>query len=523
MADGALLQTLSLRKEFGGLTAVDDVEFTVPEGSIVSLIGPNGAGKTTFFNMLTGVYKPTAGRVIFAGQDLTGKPPHTFTQHGIGRTFQNIRLFKNMTALENVLVGMHVRLRGNLFEAIVRTPRVRSEEKGAREKARELLEFSGLGRVDEEIGKNLSYGDQRRLEVARALATEPKLLLLDEPTAGMNPQETLEFTAFVGRLRTERGLTVLLIEHDMRVVMGVSDRVTVLDYGKKIAEGTPQEIQVNERVIEAYLGSAAVSSEPDAGTGQPARRPARPRQATAEGGAPGAMLALQSIETFYGSIQALKGISIEVHEGEIVTLIGANGAGKSTTLRSINGLNHPRRGKIWFQGRDITNEPAHDVVQLGIAQSPEGRKLFPRMTVTENLEMGAFQRRDKSGMREDMDRVFTLFPRLAERQSQKAGTMSGGEQQMCAIGRALMARPKLLMLDEPSMGLAPIFVERIFETIVEVNKQGTSILLVEQNALMALEIADRGYVLETGAVKLADDAQALAQNEEVKKTYLGEV
>jgi branched-chain amino acid transport system ATP-binding protein len=253
-----LLQTDLLRKEFGGLVAVDDVDFNVPENAIVSLIGPNGAGKTTFFNMLTGVYKPTEGRVIFAGEDMTNKPPHAFTQRGIGRTFQNIRLFQNMTALENVLVGMHVRLKGNLFEALLRTPRVKHEEKEARVRARELLEFSGLKRRDNVIGKNLSYGDQRRLEVARALATQPKLLLLDEPTAGMNPQETADFTTFVGRLREEQHLSVLLIEHDMRVVMGISDRVTVLDYGEKIAEGTPQEIQKNERVIEAYLGAAAI-------------------------------------------------------------------------------------------------------------------------------------------------------------------------------------------------------------------------------------------------------------------------
>ncbi len=234
------------------------------------------------------------------------------------------------------------------------------------------------------------------------------------------------------------------------------------------------------------------------------------------------LLELRDVETYYGSIQALKGISIEVYKGEIVTLIGANGAGKSTTLRSINGLNHPRVGKISFEGRDITHDPAHSIVKRGIAQSPEGRKLFPRMSVTENLEMGAFQRSDRAAIREDMERVFTLFPRLAERKTQKAGTMSGGEQQMCAIGRALMARPTLLMLDEPSMGLAPIFVERIFETIVEVNKQGMSILLVEQNALMALHVANRGYVLETGTIALADDAKALAQNPQVRKTYLGE-
>ena len=218
----------------------------------------------------------------------------------------------------------------------------------------------------------------------------------------------------------------------------------------------------------------------------------------------------------------MRGVSLDVREGEIVTLLGANGAGKTTTLRSINGLNRPRRGRIRFQREDITDLPAHDVVKKGISQSPEGRKLFPRMTVVENLEMGAFRRSDKAEIKADMEHVFTLFPRLAERKSQKAGTMSGGEQQMCAIGRAMMARPKLLMLDEPSMGLAPIFVERIFETIVEINKEGTPILLVEQNALMALEIADRGYVLETGSVVLSGPAKELQANEQVRKTYLGE-
>jgi branched-chain amino acid transport system ATP-binding protein len=236
----------------------------------------------------------------------------------------------------------------------------------------------------------------------------------------------------------------------------------------------------------------------------------------------GAILEVDDVHTYYGSIHAIKGITIEVREGEIVTLIGANGAGKSTTLRSINGLNHPRQGTIRFQGRDITNEAPHKIVRMGISQSPEGRKLFPRMSVAENLELGAFQRTDRANFREDVDRVFSLFPRLAERRHQKAGTMSGGEQQMCAIGRALMARPKLLLLDEPSMGLAPVLVERIFETLTEINNQGTPILLVEQNALMALEIAARGYVLETGRVVLTDDADKLSQNEEVRKTYLGE-
>ena len=492
----ALLEVKSLGISFGGLRAVDDFNLKIEKGQLYGLIGPNGAGKTTVFNMLTGVYKPTDGSIFLDGENITGKKTIDINKHGIARTFQNIRLFHQQSVIDNVKIGLHNEHTYSTLSGILRLPSYRKTEKIMNEKAMELLEVFDLQDEADILASNLPYGKQRKLEIARALATDPKLLLLDEPAAGMNPNETKELMETIRFVRDKFDMTVLLIEHDMKLVSGICEELTVLNFGQVLAQGKTSDVLNNPEVIKAYLENRRKFEM--------------------------SMLEVKDLEVYYGVIQAIKGISFHVEEGEVIALIGANGAGKTTTLQTITGMLNAKAGSIQFEGTELTKIPGHKIVSMGMAHVPEGRRVFAQLSVLENLKLGAYTRKDKTEIEESLKRVYKSFPRLEERKNQLAGTLSGGEQQMLAMGRALMSKPRIVLMDEPSMGLSPIFVEEIFNIIKEISAEGTTVLLVEQNAKKALSIADRAYVLETGKIVLEGDAKDLLNDESIKKAYLGE-
>ncbi len=505
---GPILRVEDVSVHFGGLKAVEKVTFEVQEGSITALIGPNGAGKTTLFNAISSLQPVVNGRVLFADYDLARLKPADTARLGIARTFQNLRIFVNMSALENVLVGCHRHEKSGFWSGGFGFPSQRREEARSRQRALDALALVGLAEQADLPAASLPYGQQRLVEIARALAAEPRLLLLDEPAAGMNAGEREDLVERIANIRAA-GVTVLLVEHDIDLVMDISDAVNVLDYGKLIASGTPDVVKKDQAVITAYLG--VERKEADLCTTRDLLE-----------GRCEEMLVVQDLVTAYGNIEALHGVSLLVPKGQVVAVLGANGAGKSTLLHTISGIVKPSRGHVYHQVKDIARMAPEKIVSRGICQVPEGRQLFPTLSVEDNLVVGATGRRDKSGMQDDIAYVYELFPILNERRKQEAGTLSGGEQQMLAIGRALMGRPQLLLLDEPSMGLAPLAVERIFEALAKLNEQGLTMLMVEQNAEMALSLAHQAVVLQTGNVVLSGTAVELRQDDRVRASYLGQ-
>ncbi len=495
---------------FGGVRALENLSLRVEPGEIRGLIGPNGSGKSTAFNVITGLYRPRSGDIRVGGRSIVGLRTDEIASRGVARTFQTLRLFRAMTVIENVMLGTHLGARPPSAAAtLLGLPAFRRFEAEARARSLAALEALHIAAYAQETAGNLPYGVQKRIDLARSLVANPSLLLLDEPAAGLTEAESHQLMELIRALHAERKFGLLLVEHDMQFVSNLCPRITAIDFGKLLAEGTPEEVRRNPDVVVAYLGTGELSAK------------AKPPSDRAAGATLAPVLEVKDIGVRYGAVPALRGVSLGVAAGGITAIIGANGAGKTTLLSTVSGIVPAHQGQVLYAGGDVTRLSCEERVARGIVMCPEGRRLFPDMTVQENLLLGAYNVNDPAAVAAALDRVYALFPRIAGRRKQLAGTLSGGEQQMVAIGRALTAAPKLLLLDEPSLGLAPNLVELIFETIAEIRKLGCAIMLVEQNASMALEVADFGYVLETGTVTLSGPAAELRARRDVIAAYLG--
>jgi branched-chain amino acid transport system ATP-binding protein len=516
------VQGVSLR--FGGIVALHDVSMTVAAGEIRGVIGPNGAGKSTLVNVISRFYAPSRGSVWLNGVELTRLSAHAVARHGVTRTFQNLELFEAMTVLENVLVGDHTRQRAGFWGSALCTPWAIRSERQARARAMEMLREVGLEALWHRPARLLSFGQRKLLELARALVSRPQLLLLDEPASGLSPPVLRHFVDVVLRYSEAHGMTIVLIEHVIKLVHEVCARVTVLEQGKVIAEGTPAEIQHHPQVLRAYLGQ------------QMAERPRYARQQTTRVYAASAipqdmparvangtpvMLDIAGVDSYYGPLQVLRQVSLRVHAGEVVALLGGNGSGKSTLLRTVSGLLRPRQGTVLFAGQPIQGWRPERIVRLGLIHVPQGRDIFPHLTVAENLRLGAYRCRDAAAVAAELERVYTFFPILRQRAKQYAGFLSGGEQQMLAIGRGLMARPALLLLDEPSASLAPLIIDEIFAKLADLNATGIALLIVEQHVSAALALADYVYVLREGTIAAQGTSASLQHGERLQRAYLG--
>lgn len=522
---------------FGGVKALTDVSFSVEKGTFVGLMGPNGAGKTTAINCISRIYEPSAGSIHFDGQDLLKLQGHEIGQLGIARTFQDLNFFNLMS---DMLVIDYLKLGGlplhhpGLLSDGFRLPRSGRSESRSKKDAREIMDFFRdmreqlepdesergypyiYGRVgfpdliDVEyspIGV-LSFAWRRRLDLARALISRPRILVLDEPAHGLPQSEIANLGLILKKIKDEFGTSALIVEHNVSTLLAISDKIVVLDFGRKIADGSPQEVKENKDVIDIYIGKAEGGIERSL------------PKSFAKDEKP--VLEVKDLDLYYGQAQALYQVSIQLLPRQVCSVLGVNGSGKSTLLRAISGLEKPSSGEIFVDGEYLPLGWPERAVERGIQYVPQGRIIFPELTVRQNLQMGGFLNRSSAMQRSDMDRIFQYFPQLKEAVNEQAASLSGGLQQMLAIGQALMGRPKVLMLDEPTLGLAPIFVDLVFSIIQRIsNEERCSILLVEQNVTKALDVSDYIYMLNVGVVIGSGTCVQFRNDESIIKKNLG--
>ena len=495
---GSGISVRNLAVSFGGVHAVKDLSLDAQSGGITSIIGPNGAGKSTALNVICGFYRPDQGTVKLGDVAVSELRPYQIPRAGIARTYQTSQLFETLSVIDNILIALR---RGRLSAAALIGTR-RDDESVAI--AETLLAFVGYaGPVDQPAGA-LSHVDKRLVEIARALATRPTVLALDEPAAGLDANDTAAIDELLRKLASI-GIAVILVEHHMELVMGVSSHVVVVDAGTKIAEGPPVKVAAEPVVHAAYLGAG----EP---TGRARVRP------LAAGRKP--LMTVGALSAGYGAATILRDVALDIADGELIAVLGANGAGKTTLMRALSGLIRPIAGDVSFLGTRIERLGAEHIAGQGLILVPEGRQVFPELSVIDNLRLGAYARApvDEAAM---IEGLFDRFAALRRRQHHRAGLLSGGEQQMLAIARGLMARPRVLMLDEPSLGLAPKLLEALYDLLGQLREEGTTMLLVDQAAALALSVADRAYVLQAGSIRHSGTAAEVAQDPALLRAYLG--
>jgi branched-chain amino acid transport system ATP-binding protein len=521
------LECSGVTVHFGGLVALRDVDLAVSPATIVGLVGPNGAGKSTLFGVLSGLLRPTAGTVLLDGEDLTNSRPQIRADRGLARTFQHPELFTDLTVREHVLIGYRVRhAKRRIWADLFTMGSLRPVEAEERERVDELVDLLGLSSMADRPALGLPLGFARLVELGRALATTPRVLLLDEPSSGLDSKETELFESTLRRVSQERGISVLLVEHDVELVMRMCSNIYVLDFGAMIANGSPDEVRANPAVRAAYLGEEVSSEgveEPDDELVIADASPALPAEQTVTSSEPvsGApALVVRDLSVRYGDAVALSGLSFTVGAGQVLAVLGANGAGKSSLARAVSGLVHPHGGSVIFAGEEIAGWPAHRIRRAGLVHLPEGRGIFRGLTVLDNLRMAAANVQGRHARREAVELALTIFPALATRRRQVASSLSGGEQQMLSLARALASASRMVIADELSLGLAPKMVDLVFDGLARAREAGVTVIMIEQYVHRALAFADQCLVLQRGELAWAGPARAAGQ--EVLSHYLGD-